>query len=49
VPDPELFRADDIPLLSGDSRRLRALGWSPVFSVDQAIADLWHSIWPEAR
>ncbi len=40
-PDPERLRPVDIPLLCGDSRRLRALGWAPRFGLDDALADLW--------
>ena len=37
-------RSGDIPLLCGDAGRLRALGWSPSRSFDQALADLWRSL-----
>jgi GDP-4-dehydro-6-deoxy-D-mannose reductase len=39
-------RPFDIPYLSGDASRLRALGWEPRRSVDDALLDLWrdHSI-----
>jgi GDP-4-dehydro-6-deoxy-D-mannose reductase len=39
--DPEKFRAVDLPLLQGDAGRLRALGWEPRRSVDDALSDLW--------
>jgi GDP-4-dehydro-6-deoxy-D-mannose reductase len=42
--DPERMRPADLPLLVGDSRRLRALGWRPERTVDQALADLWASV-----
>jgi GDP-4-dehydro-6-deoxy-D-mannose reductase len=42
--DPERMRPADLPLLLGDSRRLRALGWMPERTVDQALADLWLSV-----
>lgn len=34
-------RPFDIPCLSGDSSRLRALGWEPRRSVEEALKDLW--------
>jgi GDP-4-dehydro-6-deoxy-D-mannose reductase len=39
--DRERLRPSDLPLLLGDSGRLRALGWAPRRTVDQALADLW--------
>jgi GDP-4-dehydro-6-deoxy-D-mannose reductase len=39
--DPERMRPSDIPLLRGASERLRALGWRPAHTLDDAIADLW--------
>ena len=42
--DPERMRPVDLPLLTGDSRRLRELGWQPERSLDDALADLWQSI-----
>lgn len=42
--DPERMRPVDLPLLTGDSRRLRELGWRPERSLDDALADLWQSI-----
>lgn len=44
--DPERMRPVDLPLLTGDSRRLRGLGWQPERSLDDALADLWQSIHP---
>lgn len=38
---PERVRPVDQPLLCGDGRRLRALGWLPERGVEQALADLW--------
>jgi GDP-4-dehydro-6-deoxy-D-mannose reductase len=34
-------RPFDIPYLSGDASRLRALGWQPRRSLDDALRDLW--------
>lgn len=34
-------RPYDIPYLSGDASRLRALGWEPTRSLDDALSDLW--------
>ncbi len=46
--DETRLRPVDIPLLQGDSRRLRALGWQPRHSLDQALADIWRSAMPES-
>ena len=40
VVDPDRVRAVDIPTLSGDSSRLRSLGWSPRFALNQTLDDL---------
>lgn len=42
--DPQRFRPVDLPLLQADAGRLRALGWSPVRSLDAALEELWRSI-----
>jgi GDP-4-dehydro-6-deoxy-D-mannose reductase len=42
--DPDRMRPADLPLLLGDSRRLRELGWRPERTVDQALADLWAAV-----
>jgi GDP-4-dehydro-6-deoxy-D-mannose reductase len=34
-------RPFDIPCLSGDASRLRALGWAPERTLDDALTDLW--------
>jgi GDP-4-dehydro-6-deoxy-D-mannose reductase len=40
-PDPSLVREVDIPVLRGDSTRLRdATGWEPEIELDQTLADL---------
>jgi len=39
--DPERVRPVDVPLLSGDAAKLRALGWAPRFDLDDALAELW--------
>ncbi len=41
--DQELLRPVDAPLLLGDSRKLRDLGWTPRHDVDQALADIWQA------
>ncbi|HXO22643.1 MAG TPA: GDP-mannose 4,6-dehydratase [Thermoanaerobaculia bacterium] len=43
-PDPERMRPVDLPLLQGDNRRLRALGWQPRRTLDDALADLWNMV-----
>jgi GDP-4-dehydro-6-deoxy-D-mannose reductase len=43
-PDPERMRPVDLPLLMGDAGRLRALGWTPERSLDDALADLWEEV-----
>jgi len=40
-PDPERMRPVDLPLLLGDASSLRALGWTPRRTLDDALADLW--------
>ncbi|HYG64456.1 MAG TPA: GDP-mannose 4,6-dehydratase [Thermoanaerobaculia bacterium] len=42
--DPERIRPVDIPLLAGDPSRLRALGWEPRRTLDDALADLWETV-----
>jgi GDP-4-dehydro-6-deoxy-D-mannose reductase len=39
--DPDRVRPVEIPLLLADITRLRALGWSPTRSLDDALKDLW--------
>lgn len=39
--DPERLRPLDVPMLEGDGAHLRALGWKPRRSLDEALADLW--------
>lgn len=39
--DPDRLRPVDLALLSGDNGRLRALGWEPRRTVDDAVRDLW--------
>lgn len=39
--DPDRLRPVDLPLLQGDDSRLRRLGWEPLRSLDDAVADLW--------
>lgn len=41
VPDPELLRPVDTPVLRGDCTRLHeATGWSPEITLDQTLADV---------
>lgn len=42
--DPERVRPVDLPLLRGDSARLRGLGWQPGHSVDDALRELWREV-----
>ncbi|HLX09773.1 MAG TPA: GDP-mannose 4,6-dehydratase [Thermoanaerobaculia bacterium] len=39
--DPARVREVDLPLLLGDARRLRDLGWEPRRGLDEALAELW--------
>ena len=41
VLDPERVRPVDIPLLRGDSSRLRALGWQPSRGLEDALRGIW--------
>jgi GDP-4-dehydro-6-deoxy-D-mannose reductase len=45
--DAERLRPVEIPLLRGDSTRLRALGWKPRISMDQTLRDLLATEVPE--
>jgi nucleoside-diphosphate-sugar epimerase len=49
----ERVRPVDVPLLLGDSARLRGLGWAPEIPFRQTLADLleWHAarLEPSAR
>jgi len=41
VPDPDLLRPVDTPVLRGDPTRLRkATGWEPTITLDQTLADV---------
>lgn len=46
--DRERLRPVDLALLSGDNRRLRALGWEPRHTLDDAVRDLWRAALGEA-
>ncbi len=39
--DEARFRPVDLPLLAADGSRLRALGWAPQRTLDDALRDLW--------
>lgn len=41
--DPERVRPVEIPLLLADTTRLRALGWSPTKTLEDALKDLWEA------
>ena len=43
--DPDRMRPADVPAMCGDASRLRALGWRPRRSFDQAL----EAIWEDAR
>lgn len=43
-PDPERMRPVDLPLLLGNASRLRALGWEPRRTLDDALAELWSAV-----
>jgi GDP-4-dehydro-6-deoxy-D-mannose reductase len=43
-PDPERVRPVDLPLLAGDARRLRRLGWEPRRDLRQALTELWEQV-----
>lgn len=45
--DPDRLRPADLPLLRGDASRLRALGWVPARSLEEALTDLWESLRPK--
>ncbi|HMB52814.1 MAG TPA: GDP-mannose 4,6-dehydratase [Thermoanaerobaculia bacterium] len=39
--DEARLRPVDVPVLAGDSTRLRSLGWQPEHDLDDALAELW--------
>ena len=41
--DPARVRPADLPLLQGDATKLRALGWTPTRTLDDALAGLWQA------
>jgi GDP-4-dehydro-6-deoxy-D-mannose reductase len=43
-PDPARMRPIDLPLLLGDTSRLRELGWTPKRSLDSALGELWAAV-----
>lgn len=49
VEDPERLRPVDVPRLCGNAARLRALGWRPTRSVDEALAELWREALAEVE
>ena len=42
--DEARVRPVDIPLLRGDNRRLRGLGWAPEYDLDRALTEIWRAI-----
>ncbi len=47
--DPALVRKIDIPLLLGDVSRMKALGWQPKKSLEEALVEVWSSTLATAR
>jgi GDP-4-dehydro-6-deoxy-D-mannose reductase len=41
LPDPQLLRPSDEPLLLGDNSKLKALGWSPDFSIKETLTAVY--------
>jgi GDP-4-dehydro-6-deoxy-D-mannose reductase len=41
LPDPQLMRPSDEPLLLGDNTKLKALGWSPNYSMKETLATVY--------
>jgi GDP-4-dehydro-6-deoxy-D-mannose reductase len=41
VVDEARLRPVDVPVLAGDAAKLRALGWRPEHTLDDALAELW--------
>ncbi len=39
--DPQRMRPVDMPLLRGDARELRDLGWKPLKTLEEALEELW--------
>ena len=39
-PDPQRLRPADVPVLIGDNRRVRALGWQPTIAWQRTLSDL---------
>ncbi|MES1240209.1 MAG: GDP-mannose 4,6-dehydratase [Acidobacteriota bacterium] len=47
--EAERMRPVDLPLLLGDSHRLRRLGWEPRRTLDEALLDLWRDLQAQAQ
>ena len=41
LPDPQLMRPSDEPLLLGDNTKLKALGWSPSYSLKETLTTVY--------
>jgi GDP-4-dehydro-6-deoxy-D-mannose reductase len=41
LPDPQLMRPSDEPLLLGDNTKLKALGWSPSYSMKETLTTVY--------
>lgn len=45
IPDPDLQRPSDLPVLRGDAEKLRsATGWQPTIPLEQTVADILDSV-----
>ena len=47
--DPSRLRPIEIPVLIGRAEKLRALGWAPRRTVEQALKEIFDEVAPELR